>query len=215
MLKHLREPVSGLMHYCAALVAVVGLVILLVLARNDAARQRALLVYGASLVLMLMASAAYHLIPGKPRRVEFLRKIDHSAIYVLIAGTYTPICGLLTDFAQWGILSIVWGLALVGAGIKIFTVRGPRWLTAAIYVLMGWLGVLAVQEAARVLPAAALVWLALGGIIFTLGAVVYVTKILDFVPGIFGFHESWHVLVVLGCLCHFIMMLVYVAPGAL
>lgn len=215
MLKHLREPVSGLMHYCAALVAVVGLVILLLLARGDAARQRALLVYGASLVLMLMASASYHLIPGRPRRVELLRKIDHSAIYILIAGTYTPICGQLTGFAQWGILGIVWGLALVGAITKIFTVRGPRWLTAGIYVAMGWLGVLAVQEVARTLPTAALVWLALGGIIFTLGAVVYVTKILDFVPGIFGFHESWHVLVVLGCLCHFIMMLVYVAPGAL
>ncbi len=211
--KKMREPVSGLTHYFAAVAAIFGLIVLLVLGRDDVHKQRSLLVYGASLVLTLMASASYHLIKGKRERIQFLRKIDHSAIYVLIAGTYTPLCfNQFTGFWRWGILTIVWSVAVAGSVAKIF-VNVPRWFAAGMYLAMGWLSLLAVKEIARVLPPGAIVWLFSGGILFTLGAVVYITKIMDFVPGVFGFHEVWHIFVILGCLCHYIMIAVYVAPA--
>ncbi|MBU0705416.1 MAG: hemolysin III family protein [Chloroflexi bacterium] len=213
MFKKMREPVSGLTHYFAALAAIVGLIVLLVLGRDDVHKQRSLLVYGTSLALTLVTSASYHLIKGRRERIQFLRKIDHAAIYFLIAGTYTPICfNQFTGFGRWGILAIVWSVALAGSITKIFTINAPRWFAAGAYLVMGWLALLMMKEIVRVLPVGALVWLLLGGIIFTLGAVVYMTKIMDFVPGIFGFHEVWHIFVILGCLCHYIMIAVYVAP---
>jgi hemolysin III len=143
-----------------------------------------------------------------------LRKFDHSAIYLLIAGTYTPVCfNLFHGFWQWGLLGIVWGLALTGIGVKLVFIHAPRWLTAGVYVVMGWLCMLGAGEMLRVLPAGALAWLLAGGLIYTFGAVVYVTKILDFVPGKFGFHEVWHIFVILGALAHFIAIAVYVAPA--
>ena len=213
MFKQMREPVNGLTHYFAALAAVIGLVVLLMLSRGDFLKQETLLVYGGSLVLMLMASASYHLIKGSPRRMQFLRKIDHSSIFILIAGTYTPICAnLMSGFWQWGMLLVVWVLALIGTFSKILLINTPRWFTAAVYLVMGWLGVLAANEILAALPPGALVLLILGGLAFTFGAIVYITKKMDFVPGVFGFHEVWHIFVIVGCLFHFALMLVYVAP---
>jgi hemolysin III len=208
-----REPVNGLTHLFAALAALGGLVVLLVLARDSLARQGSLLIYGASLVLMLSASAAYHLVKGSPRCLAVLRRIDHIAIYLLIAGTYTPICfNLFVGFWRWGMLVLIWSLALVGIITKIFFINTPRWFTASVYMGMGWLAVLSFQEILAVLPVGALAWLLSGGIAYTFGAVVYITKILDFVPGVFGFHEVWHIFVILGALFHFMVMLLYIAP---
>ncbi len=213
MLTHLREPVSGLTHYFAAIAAVIGLVVLILLAADDATRQRTLLVYGASLVLMLIASASYHLIQDRPARMRFLRKLDHSAIYIFIAGTYTPICTIRFEgFWQWGMPAVVWALAIAGTLVKLFVIRGPRWLTAGLYLVLGWLSVLALREIVQVLPPGGVFWLVAGGVVFTLGAVVYITKILDFAPGVFGFHEAWHLFVLGGSLCHYILIAVYVAP---
>lgn len=210
----MREPVNGLTHLFAAFAAVVGLVVLLILSRADFLKQQSLLVYGASLVLMMSASAAYHLIQGSPRRIQLLRKLDHSAIFILIAGTYTPVCvNLLSGFWQWGMFSIIWALAVIGSISKIVLINTPRWFTALVYLIMGWLGVLGFSEIFAVLPIGALIWLALGGIVFTLGAIVYITKMMNFFPGVFGFHEVWHIFVIVGCLCHFVLMAVYVAPA--
>jgi hemolysin III len=215
MFKQMREPVNGLTHYIAALAAVIGLVVLLTISRGDFFRQETLLVYGSSLVLMLMSSASYHLIKGSPRRMQLLRKIDHSSIFILIAGTYTPICSnLMTGFWQWGMLFVVWTLALIGAFSKILLINTPRWFTASVYLVMGWLGLLAANEVLAALPPGALLLLILGGLAFTFGAIVYITKTMDFVPGVFGFHEVWHIFVIAGCLCHFTLMLLYVAPVA-
>lgn len=209
----MREPVNGLTHLFAALAAVVGLVVLLILSRADFLKQQSLLVYGASLVLMMSASAAYHLIQGSPRRIQLLRKLDHSAIFILIAGTYTPVCvNLLSGFWQWGMFSIIWALAVIGSISKIVLINTPRWFTALVYLIMGWLAILGFSEIIVVLPVGALIWLVLGGVVFTLGAIVYITKLMNFFPGVFGFHEVWHIFVIVGCLCHFVLMAVYVAP---
>ena len=214
MISKLREPVNGLTHFFSAIVAVGGLIALLVIGWGNPGKEVSLAVYGVSVILLFAASATYHMVKARPQVIEILRKFDHSAIYLLIAGTYTPICfNMFTGFWQWGMLSIVWALALVGIGFKIFIIKAPRWLSAGIYVLMGWLCLLALKEVLAALPMAALVWLAVGGIIYTLGAVVYITKIFNFVPGKFGFHEVWHIFVILGALAHFMAVLVYIAPA--
>lgn len=214
MLAKLREPVNGLTHFFAAVAAAGGLVALLIIGWGNAGKTISLAIYGVSLILLFSASAAYHLASARPAIIQLLRKFDHSAIFLLIAGTYTPICfNLLHGFWQWGLLGIVWGLAVTGIGVKLVFIQAPRWLTAGVYVVMGWLCVLGAQELLRAMPAGALAWLLAGGLLYTLGAVVYVTKALDFVPGKFGFHEVWHIFVILGALAHFIAIAVYVAPA--
>lgn len=208
-----REPVNGLMHLAAAVLALFGLVDLLILGHDSLVKVITLLIYGCSLVLMFSSSAAYHLVDLRPRVMLVLRKLDHSAIYVLIAGTYTPIClHFFSGFWAWGMLAIIWSLALIGVLVKLFTIKAPRGFTAGIYLVMGWLALMGIREILRLMPVGALVWLFLGGVFFTLGALVYISQKPDFFPGVFGFHEVWHIFVILGCLSHFILMAVYVAP---
>ena len=213
MFVKLREPVNGLTHLGAAIAAFFGLAALLVIGRDSLVKQASLLVYGAALILMFSASAAYHLIKAQPQAALVLRKLDHSAIYLLIAGTYTPIClHFFTGFWRWGVLAIIWSMAIVGVAVKVFVIRAPRWLTAAIYLAMGWLCLMGIRVMLATMPMNALAWLLLGGIFFSVGAIIYVTKRPDFYPGVFGFHELWHIFVILGCLSHFIVVAAYVAP---
>lgn len=210
----MREPVSGLTHLGAAVLALIGLIILLVIGWDTPGKVIALALYGISMVLLFSSSAAYHLAQVKPKVQLALRKLDHSAIYLLIAGTYTPICyHFFEGFWQWGMLAIVWSLAIIGVVVKLFIINAPRWLTAGVYLVMGWMCVAAIGEMLRVMPSGALAWLAAGGLAYTLGAVIYITKKLDFVPGVFGFHEVWHIFVILGALAHYVGVLVYVAAG--
>jgi hemolysin III len=212
MLNKLREPVSGLTHLGAAIIAAIGLAVIVYIGRDSFTKTISLVVYGVSLVLMFAASAAYHLIKSSPPITKLLRKLDHSAIYLLIAGTYTPIClYYFSGFWRWGLLSIIWLMAASGIAIKIFFLNPRRWLTAGIYLVMGWLSLMAITEMVSTMPAPALIWLVLGGLFFTLGAVVYAARKPDFYPGVFGFHEVWHIFVIMGCLAHFILVAAYVA----
>ncbi len=216
MLKKLkiREPVNSLTHFFAAIAAAVGLIVLLVVGWGEPARNIALIIYGTSLILLFSASASYHWVSAKDKIIEIFRKFDHSAIYLLIAGTYTPICVIMfSGFWQWGLLAIIWSLAIIGIVVKIFIIQAPRWLSAGVYVIMGWLCLAAIGEMLRVLPTPMLVWLVIGGVTYTVGAVVYSTKTLNFWPGKFGFHEVWHIFVILGALAHYIAIAAYVAPS--
>lgn len=204
MLSKLREPVNGLTHLGGAIAAFLGLIALLVVGWSGTAKIVSLLVYGLSLIALFSASAAYHLTKVKPAILQTLRKLDHSAIYLLIAGTYTPFCiNAFTGFFRWGLLAIIWTIALAGIMVKIFYFKAPRWLNAAVYVVMGWLCVSALGQMRAALPVSAMGWLIVGGVMYTLGAVIYATKIFNFVPGKFGFHEVWHIFVLLGALAHF------------
>lgn len=216
MLRRLREPVNGLTHGFAALAAVAGLGLLIYLARDgNRLVLAALVVYGVTLILMFAASAGYHMVDARPAVMLFLRKLDHSAIYLLIAGTYTPVCLHYFDgFWRWGMVAVIWSLAVIGVAVKLFVIRAPRWLTAGVYLFMGWLSVIAAREIVTSLPPAALVWLLLGGLFFTFGAVIYVLKKPNPWPGVFGFHEVWHIFVILGAFSHFIMIAGWVAPVA-
>jgi len=208
MLSKLREPVNGLTHLGGAVAALFGQIALLIVGWSGTAKIVSLLVYGLSLTVLFSASAAYHLTKAKPSILQTLRKLDHSAIYLLIAGTYTPFCiNAFTGFFRWGLLAIIWTIALAGIVVKIFYVRAPRWLNAAVYVVMGWLCISAVGQMPAALPVSTMVWLIVGGVVYTLGAVIYAMKIFNFIPGKFGFHEVWHIFVLLGALAHFISVM--------
>ncbi len=209
MLKNkLRDPVSGLTHLGAAILALIGLVILMVMSWNETPKLVSSLIYGISLILLFGASATYHLTVAKPKVIAILRKIDHAAIYLLIAGTYTPFCiNAFSGFWKWGLLIIIWSLALIGIGIKIFLINVPRWINAGVYLIMGWLVMAAIQEMLKTLSATTLTWLVIGGVTYTLGAIVYITQKMDFKPGVFGFHEVWHIFVMLAAAAHYISVL--------
>ena len=208
MLKKLREPVNSLTHWAGALLALAGLIVLLIVGWSTPAKIISLLIYGLSLIAMFSASATYHMALAKDQVLLILRKIDHSAIYLLIAGTYTPFCVNAFDgFWKWGMLSIIWSLALIGIVVKIFYIKAPRWLNAGIYVVMGWLAVAAAGEMLAALPAWVLTWMIIGGVTYTLGALVYITKIFNFWPGVFGFHEVWHIFVMLAAAAHYVAVM--------
>jgi hemolysin III len=214
MFSKLREPVSGLMHLGGAIAALVGQIVLLVMGWPGVEKIAAVLIYGLSLIGLFSASATYHLVNAGPKVTAALRKLDHSAIYLLIAGSYTPFCLLAFDgFFRWGMLAIVWTFAIVGIIVKLFYMGAPRWVSAVIYLLMGWLSVFAAGEMLTALPAFSLMWMIVGGVIYSLGAVVYATKIFNFVPGKFGFHEIWHIFVLLGAAAHFLAVLGVVATA--
>ena len=208
MFKHIREPVNSLTHWAAAILALIGLIALLLVGWGTPAKVVSLAIYGASLIFLFSASATYHTVNRKDRVLEVFRKVDHAAIFLLIAGTYTPFCvNAFTGFWQWGLLSIIWSLALIGVLVKVFYVNSPRWLNAGIYVVMGWLGILGAGQVLTNLPVWVISWLVAGGVIYTLGAIVYSTKIFDFFPGVFGFHEIWHIFVILAAAAHFVAVL--------
>jgi hemolysin III len=204
----LREPFNAISHLAGAAAAVIGLAVLLHYRQTGPAWTISMIIYGVSLCLMFLASGVYHMVDAAPGVTRVLRKLDHSAIYLLIAGTYTPFClNAFTGFWKWGLLAVIWALAVGGIGVKIFYINAPRWITAGVYVVMGWLSVFAVHEMLAVLPLSSMLWLFTGGVIYTLGAVVYITKRMNFIPGHFGFHEIWHLFVLGGAAAHFVAIL--------
>jgi hemolysin III len=209
----LRDPFSSLSHLAGAAAALIGLVALLVDHAKNPVWTISIVIYGLSLFLMFFASGIYHAVVSGPRVIQILRKMDHSAIYLLIAGTYTPFCmNAFNGFWKWGFLAVIWGLAVCGILVKIFFIHSPRWITAGVYVVMGWLSAFAVHEMLSTLPVVSIVWLVTGGLIYTLGAVVYTTRRMNFYPGTFGFHEVWHIFVILAAAAHFIAVANIVLP---
>ena len=195
--------------------SITGLVTLLVESRGDPWRVVGFSIYGASLILLYSASTIYHWQALPPRGEDILKRLDHVAIFVLIAGTYTPVC-LVTLRGGWGwsVLGLVWGLALLGLVLKLFFHHLPRWSSTALYVGMGWMAVVAVVPLVRSLPVSGMIWLVTGGVLYTLGAVIYAVQWPNPVAEVFGFHEVFHVFVLAGSITHFVFMMRYVLPGA-
>ena len=213
MIKHIREPFNAISHFFAAIAAFGGTIYLILQNRMDQKVWIAFGLYGLSLVLLFAASAIYHSSNGNDQKLMRLRKFDHAAIYILIAGSYTPICiYFFQGFWQWGLLTIIWAMAVIGVVVKMFIIRAPRWVTAGVYLVMGWFSVVGVKEIITRMPPGAIFWLVAGGLFYTVGAIVYMTKKLNLIPGVFGFHEIWHIFVILGALSHFMIMLLYINP---
>ncbi len=212
---HAKDPASCYSHFLGVVLSITGLVTLLVESRGDPWRVVGFSIYGASLILLYSASTIYHWQALPPRGEDILKRLDHVAIFVLIAGTYTPVC-LVTLRGGWGwsVLGLVWGLALLGLLLKLFFQHLPRWSSTALYVGMGWMAVVAVVPLVQSLPVSGLMWLVAGGVLYTLGAVIYAVKWPDPAPQVFGFHEVFHVFVLAGSITHFVFMMRYVLPGA-
>jgi hemolysin III len=146
-----------------------------------------------------------------------LRVFDHAAIFVLIAGTYTPITlvslRVVNPAWSWALFGTVWGLAVLGVVFKLFWIGAPRWLSVALYVALGWMATIAVAPLLKALPLGAMLWMLAGGLFYTIGALVYATKRPDPWPRTFGFHALWHLFVLAGSISHFTMVFAYVIRG--
>jgi hemolysin III len=209
----LREPFNGLSHLLGALLGVAALVVLVCLAPDKPWHVSGFAIYGATLILLYTASALYHSLPVSERGVKRLLLFDRVGIYLLIAGTYTPLCLVpLRGPLGWSLLGIVWGLALIGGLCEILWRGAPQWITTGLYLVMGWLAVFAFGPLMRTLTGAGLNWLVAGGILYTVGAVVCLTQRPRLWPGAFGAHELWHLFVLGGSACHFVLMVRFVAP---
>ena len=189
----------GWSHALAAFASLVLTIALCWQSRADLPRLISLLIFGLGMLELYTLSALYHIGHWSARTGRVLRAIDHANIFVMIAGTYTPLCfNLLSGWLRVTILIIIWTLALIGVGLAIFTLRLPRWITAALYIGMGWVVILALPAFLAVVPWYAVATLLLGGVLYTIGAVVYALKRPNPFPRVFGFHEVFHLFVIAG-----------------
>jgi hemolysin III len=194
----------GLLHAHAAWVAGAAAIVLVALAPNAEARVAAL-IYGAGLIALFSASAVYHRWRGDPRWKPWLRRLDHSTIFVFIAASYTPIGLLVLDGTrQTVVLVSVWAGAVAGVVLSLAWINAPRWLQAVSYLSMGWVALIALPQLTERVGIAPFVLLAAGGALYSLGAAVYATQRPNLWPRTYGFHEVFHTLVIAAAVAHFI-----------
>ncbi|MEY8337752.1 hemolysin III family protein [Lachnospiraceae bacterium 62-35] len=212
----LRNPGSAITHFIAMLLAAVAAFPLLIKAANapGVLHLASLAVFIISMILLYAASTIYHTLDISPKVNKILRKIDHMMIFILIAGTYTPVCLIvLGNQTGWSLLALVWGIAAVGITIMAFWITCPKWFSSVIYIVMGWICILAITKIIHALPHPAFLWLLAGGIIYTAGGILYALKLPVFnsLHHNFGSHEIFHLFVMGGSFCHYIMMYQFVA----
>jgi hemolysin III len=165
------------------------------------------LIYIFMLIFMFGASSLYHGRKSEENGSSFLRKLDHLAIFFMIAGTYTPICYLFLDgYWRWAILITQWALVLCGIFFKFFFIRAPRVINTIIYLVMGWIAIIPIKQLVDSMPVAVICYLGLGGLFYTIGAIIYMIKKPNIIRGYFGFHEIFHIFILLGAGAHFIMV---------
>ena len=214
---HNKEPGSAITHFIGMLMAIFAAVPLLIKAAHEPSRIYviSLAIYAASLILLYAASTTYHTFDISKKVNTILKKIDHMMISVLIAGSYTPVC-LIVLKGKTGIilLAIVWAIAIAGILIKAFWVYCPKWVSSVLYIGMGWTCVLAFTQILNNMSPAAFGWLLAGGIIYTVGGVIYALKLPIFNSRHknFGSHEIFHLFVMGGSACHFVVMYAFLLP---
>ncbi|WP_061040452.1 PAQR family membrane homeostasis protein TrhA [Vibrio coralliirubri] len=205
----IEERANAITHGLGVVLGVVGLILLLVRAfdyQADMLTVASMAIYGSSIILLFLASTLYHSITTEKTK-RLLKTLDHCAIYLLIAGSYTPflLVGLRTPLAM-GLMAVIWGIALVGIIMKIAFVYRFKRLSLFIYLAMGWLSLIVVYQLAVNIEMGGLVLLALGGVIYSLGVIFYVAKRIPYN------HAIWHLFVLAGCACHFFAIYLYVTP---
>ena len=204
----------GLLHAHAAWVAGVAAIVLIALAPTGGARLAAL-VYGAGMIALFTVSALYHRWPGDPRWKPWLRRLDHSTIFIFIAASYTPVTALVLDGSlRTAVLISVWAGAAAGVALSLAWITAPRIVAAACYLALGWVAVVALPELYREVGVAPFALLIAGGLLYTLGAAVYAIRRPNLWPRTFGFHEVFHALVIAAALMQFIAIAGWVVPSA-
>ncbi len=210
----LKDPGSALTHFAGVLLSVAGAVPLLYKAAGHDTPLPVIAssVFILSMALLYLASTLYHSIYASEAITCILQKFDHIMIYFLIAGTYTPICLLaLPKSSGWPLLILIWGLTVCGFILTVFWINSPKWLNSTIYILMGWLCIFAFKPLFTAISPTAFAWLFAGGIIYTIGGVIYALKLPVFnkLHKNFGSHEIFHLFVLGGSICHYYMIYTY------
>jgi len=212
LVNKLRDPVSGLTHFVGMLLSIAALVLLIVFSAIGTTPWHVVSfsIFGTALILLYTASSLYHMLPLSEKGITIFRKIDHIMIFVLIAGSYTPIC-LVPIRGAWGwsLFGIIWAITVAGVFMKLFWLQAPRWLYTSIYLLMGWIIAIAFVPLIKALPMAGVWWLVAGGLFYSVGAVIYAIKKPNFAK-YFGFHEIFHLFIMAGSFCHFWLMFRYI-----
>lgn len=213
----IKEPGSAITHFIGMLMAIFAAIPLLIKAAHEPSKIYviSLAIYAASLILLYAASTTYHTFDFSEKVNTVLKKIDHMMIFILIAGSYTPICLLVLNQRTGRILlALVWGVAIVGILIKAFWVFCPKWVSSVLYIGMGWLCVIAFTQILNNLSRPAFIWLLAGGIIYTIGGIIYALKlpIFNSKHKNFGSHEIFHLFVMGGSACHFVLMYAFLLP---
>jgi len=211
----MKEPVNTWTHLIPFVAAIIGLMFLISISKNSISKLITMTIYGLSVIVLYGASSLYHWVRTTPQTELLLKKVDHISIYFLIAGTYTPVFyyGLVGTW-RWAMLASVWTLAIVGMVLKICFIHAPRYVSSIFYVSLGWIALIPFVQLIKHLPIEAIILMAIGGVAYTMGAVIYATKIFDFFPKRFGFHEIFHLFIAMGSIVHFIMILIYIVPMA-
>lgn len=199
LIRATKPLLRGWFHAIAAIAAVALTVLLCVLSRKDLPRLVSMLIFGLCMIELYTVSALYHIGSWQGTARRKLRALDHANIFLLIAGTYTPLCfNILTGWMRSGILITIWVLAALGIGLTLFTLRLPRWISTVLYIAMGWIVVLALPAFLAVLPWIAVATLLSGGVLYTIGALIYALRRPDPLPRVLGFHELFHLFVIAG-----------------
>lgn len=204
-LKHIDEPFNGFSHLIGAIISIVLLFVLMEASKSDPLNYKlAFVIYGLTLIGMFASSSVYHLLKVSDSTKTKLKRIDHIMIFLLIAGSYTPIATVGLDVTtSYVILIIVWVIAAVGIIKKLYWLHAPRWFSTGVYLVMGWISVFIFPQLWEVMPRSFLLWIAIGGLSYTLGAIIYAAKYPNPLPGKFGHHEIWHLFVMGGAFSHF------------
>ncbi len=209
MKKYIREPVNSLTHLAGAVLSLIALALMLykgIIRDIGAVGILSILIFGISMFALYTTSGIYHLVIAKEKILLRLKKLDHSMIFVLIAGTYTPILTYVTQGRQRIVmLSLIWGIALAGVLFKIFWINAPRWFYTGIYLGMGWISVFMIGRIYAAMGPRGIMLLLAGGLSYTAGAVIYGMKKPD-ISRHFGFHELFHCFVLTGTFFHFLMV---------
>lgn len=214
MNQYIREPINAYTHLIGAALSFIGTILLLIYGGKGSPLTTtaivSIIIFGLSLIALYTASGVYHAVRANQAVLLRLKKLDHSMIFILIAGSYTPFCLLaLTGVWRISIITLVWSLALIGIILKVFWINMPRWVSTGFYIGMGWVALLALSPLAKALSVGGLTWLALGGIMYTIGGVIYGLKKPN-ISKTFGFHELFHIFVMLGSACHYWCVFNYV-----
>lgn len=211
---YIREPINGLTHLTGAILSFVGLLAMVIkasLTSHSPLAIAAVIIFGISMILLYSASATYHMVIARDKVIAFLRKLDHSMIFILIAGTYTPFCFISLNGKTGAVLfSIIAAIAICGVVFKMVWFHCPRWISTALYIAMGWMVVFVFSPLTGSINPYGLFLLVLGGIFYTVGGVIYGAKpkFLQFKN--WGFHEIFHIFIMLGSLAHFMCVFLYV-----
>lgn len=209
-----REPINGFTHLGGAILSFAGLLALVIkttLTSPTIVDITAVIIFGISLVLLYSASATYHLVVASDKVISFLRKVDHSMIFILIAGSYTPFCLIaLNGIEGWITFGIVSGIAICGVVFKMVWFNCPRWLSTSVYIGMGWISVFIVIPLYKSIALGGILLLLAGGISYTIGAIIYGLKPKALKFKNLGFHEIFHIFILIGSLCHYIAVFKYV-----